>query len=144
MYNSDGYQGQDMGYGGGQYGYNQQRQQVQIGGFVPVPSEAEARRYPMSPWTMMVFLNVNAPYCYTKIRRDRNEQPEFHIFRDVDFYPPQQQRIQQQAPQQQAQPFDAQAEMLAMEKRIGERLDAFAAALSKPAAKKGGTQNENA
>ena len=100
MYNSDGYQGQDMGYGGGQYGYNQQRQQVQIGGFVPVPSEAEARRYPMSPWTMMVFLNVNAPYCYTKIRRDRNEQPEFHIFRDVDFYPPQQQRIQQQAPQQ--------------------------------------------
>lgn len=145
MYNSDGYNNDGQnGYYGNQY-QQRQRPQVQIGGFAPVPSEMDARRYPMAPWTKMVFLNTNAPFCYTKTRYGREEPEEFHIFRDVDFFPHQPQQQQQQPapqPQQQAQGYDMRHEMEALEQRVTERIDALAAALTPKT--RGGKQNENA
>lgn len=144
MYDSDGRQG---------YGYDYQRRpqpQVQLGGMLPVHSETEARRYPMAPYTKMVFINIVEHYLvYVKTRYGRDEPEEFRIYRDVNFFPPQQQSAPQQQPvqqpvsttppaPQQPQPYDPRAEMAALEKRIDTKLDALTAMLTA----KGGTANE--
>ena len=41
-------------------------QQIQNGGFIPVPSEEVARNYPVAPGNSVTFKNENAPYVYTK------------------------------------------------------------------------------
>ena len=43
-----------------------QNQQIQNGGFIPVPSEDVARNYPVAPGNSVTFKNENAPYVYTK------------------------------------------------------------------------------
>ena len=45
---------------------SQQMQQpaIQQSGFVLVPSEQEARNYPVAPGNSITFKDENAPYCY--------------------------------------------------------------------------------
>lgn len=44
----------------------QQNQQIQNGGFIPVPSEEFARNYPVAPGNSVTFKNESMPYVYTK------------------------------------------------------------------------------
>lgn len=104
-------------------------QQMQIGGLYPVRSEQEARNYPVAPGVVMVFINLNAPYCYTKAQREPMAQAEFRIFKDESYFPPLQPKEQPQAGP------DVRQEMAAMEERINQRLAAFEEALSKKPAR---------
>ena len=45
---------------------NPQNPQIQSGGFVPVPSEAVARSYPVAPGNSVTFKDESLPYVYTK------------------------------------------------------------------------------
>jgi hypothetical protein len=48
------------------YQPQQQPQQTQTNGFIPISSELEARNYPVAPGNSVTFKDENAPYIYTK------------------------------------------------------------------------------
>lgn len=66
----------------------QQTQQIQNGGFVPVPSEEVARNYPVAPGNSVTFKNENAPYVYTKTmgfsQLDRPIFEKYKLVREED------------------------------------------------------------
>lgn len=63
---------------------NQQVNQIQNGGFIPVRTEAEARAYPVAPGMSVTFKHESAPYCYTKTMGfNQFEAPRFDKYRLV-------------------------------------------------------------
>lgn len=67
-------------------GANQQMQQptIQQSGFVLVPSEQEARNYPVAPGNSVTFKDENAPYCYVKTMGfNQLDRPTFERYRLV-------------------------------------------------------------
>jgi len=63
---------------------NQNQYQIQNGGFICVPNEEEARRYPVAPGNSVTFKNENAPYVYTKTMGfSQLDRPLFEKFRLV-------------------------------------------------------------
>ncbi len=63
---------------------NQNQYQIQNGGFICVPSEEDARRYPVAPGNSVTFKNENAPYVYTKTMGfSQLDRPLFEKFRLV-------------------------------------------------------------
>lgn len=67
---------------------SQQPQQIQNGGFIPVPSEDVARNYPVAPGNSVTFKNENAPYVYTKTmgfsQLDRPIFEKYKLVREED------------------------------------------------------------
>lgn len=64
----------------------QQNQQptIQQSGFVLVPSEQEARNYPVAPGNSVTFKDENAPYCYVKTMGfNQLDRPTFERYRLV-------------------------------------------------------------
>jgi hypothetical protein len=64
----------------------QQMQQptIQQSGFVLVPSEQEARNYPVAPGNSVTFKDENAPYCYVKTMGfNQLDRPTFERYRLV-------------------------------------------------------------
>ena len=65
-----------------------QNQQIQNGGFIPVPSEDVARNYPVAPGNSVTFKNENAPYVYTKTmgfsQLDRPIFEKYKLVREED------------------------------------------------------------
>ena len=63
-------------------------QQIQNGGFIPVPSEEVARNYPVAPGNSVTFKNENAPYVYTKTmgfsQLDRPIFEKYKLVREED------------------------------------------------------------
>ena len=58
--------------------------QIQNGGFISVPSEEDARKYPVAPGNSVTFKNENAPYVYTKTMGfSQLDRPLFEKFRLV-------------------------------------------------------------
>ena len=63
---------------------NQGQFQIQNGGFICVPNEEEARKYPVAPGNSVTFKNENAPYVYTKTMGfSQLDRPLFEKFRLV-------------------------------------------------------------
>lgn len=65
---------------------SQQMQQptIQQSGFVLVPSEQEARNYPVAPGNSITFKDENAPYCYVKTMGfNQLDRPTFERYRLV-------------------------------------------------------------
>lgn len=66
-------------------------QQIQSGGFIPVPSEDVARNYPVAPGNSVTFKNENAPYVYTKTmgfsQLDRPIFEKYKLVREEDAVP---------------------------------------------------------
>lgn len=65
---------------------SQQMQQptIQQSGFVLVPSEQEARNYPVAPGNSVTFKDENAPYCYVKTMGfNQLDRPTFERYRLV-------------------------------------------------------------
>ena len=66
-------------------------QQIQSGGFIPVPSEDVARNYPVAPGNSVTFKNENAPYVYTKTmgfsQLDRPIFEKYKLVREEDTVP---------------------------------------------------------
>lgn len=63
---------------------NQGQFQIQNGGFIAVPSEEDARKYPVAPGNSVTFKNENAPYVYTKTMGfSQLDRPLFEKFRLV-------------------------------------------------------------
>jgi hypothetical protein len=66
-------------------------QQIQSGGFIPVPSEDVARNYPVAPGNSVTFKNENAPYVYTKTmgfsQLDRPIFEKYKLVREEDPVP---------------------------------------------------------
>lgn len=71
----------------------QNNQQIQNGGFIPVPSEDIARNYPVAPGNSVTFKNENAPYVYTKTmgfsQLDRPIFEKYKLVREEDTVPSQ-------------------------------------------------------
>ena len=69
----------------------QPAQQIQNGGFIPVPSEDVARNYPVAPGNSVTFKNENAPYVYTKTmgfsQLDRPIFEKYKLVREEDTVP---------------------------------------------------------
>ena len=60
----------------------QPNQQIQNGGFIPVPNEAFARNYPVAYGNSVTFKDESAPYIYTKTMGfSQLEQPVFEKYR---------------------------------------------------------------
>ena len=63
-------------------------QQIQNGGFIPVPSEEVARNYPVAPGNSVTFKDDNAPYVYTKTmgfsQLDRPIFEKYKLVREED------------------------------------------------------------
>lgn len=58
---------------------------VMQNGFVRVPSENDARMYPVAPGTSVTFIDENQPYCYTKtMDRSQLDRPQFRKYRLVE------------------------------------------------------------
>ena len=69
-----------------QQAQSQQMQQpaIQQSGFVLVPSEQEARNYPVAPGNSITFKDENAPYCYVKTMGfNQLDRPTFERYRLV-------------------------------------------------------------
>ena len=69
-----------------QQAQSQQMQQptIQQSGFVLVPSEQEARNYPVAPGNSITFKDENAPYCYVKTMSfNQLDRPTFERYRLV-------------------------------------------------------------
>lgn len=70
------------------YQMQSQQQQIQSGGFIPVPSEDVARNYPVAPGNSITFKNENAPYVYTKTmgfsQLDRPIFEKYKLVREED------------------------------------------------------------
>lgn len=78
---------------------------VMQNGFVRVPSENEARMYPVAPGTSVTFIDENAPYCYTKtMDRSQLDRPQFRKYRLVEENAP-------VAPQEAQEPAPAAREV---------------------------------
>lgn len=57
---------------------------IQQSGFVLVPSEQEARNYPVAPGNSVTFKDENAPYCYVKTMGfNQFDRPTFERYRLV-------------------------------------------------------------
>lgn len=57
---------------------------IQQSGFVLVPSEQEARNYPVAPGNSVTFKDENAPYCYVKTMGfNQLDRPTFERYRLV-------------------------------------------------------------
>lgn len=58
--------------------------QQQNNGFIRVQSENEARMYPVAPGNSIIFIDANAPYCYTKTADiSQLDRPKFEKYRLV-------------------------------------------------------------
>lgn len=67
-------------------GANQQMQQptIQQSGLVLIPSEQDARNYPVAPGNSITFKDENAPYCYVKTKGfNQLDRPTFERYRLV-------------------------------------------------------------
>lgn len=63
---------------------NQGQLQIQNGGLVSIPSEDDARKYPVAPGNSVTFKDENAPYVYTKTMGfSQLDRPLFEKFRLV-------------------------------------------------------------
>lgn len=63
---------------------------IQQSGFVLVPSEREARNYPVAPGNSVTFKDENAPYCYVKTMGfNQLDRPIFEKYRLVKEEAPQ-------------------------------------------------------
>lgn len=63
-------------------GYTQQPQQNN--GFIRVQNENEARMYPVAPGNSVIFIDENAPFCYTKtVDTSQLDRPKFEKYRLV-------------------------------------------------------------
>lgn len=63
----------------------QNSQQIQTSGFIPVPSEEMARNYPVAPGNSVSFKNENAPYVYTKTMGfSQFDQPIFKKYKLIE------------------------------------------------------------
>lgn len=61
-----------------------QQPAIQQSGFVLVPSEQEARNYPVAPGNSVTFKDENAPYCYVKTMGfNQLDRPTFEKYRLV-------------------------------------------------------------
>lgn len=61
-----------------------QQPTIQQSGFVLVPSEQEARNYPVAPGNSITFKDENAPYCYVKTMGfNQLDRPTFERYRLV-------------------------------------------------------------
>lgn len=61
-----------------------QQPTIQQSGFVLVPSEQEARNYPVAPGNSITFKDENAPYCYVKTMGfNQLDRPTFEKYRLV-------------------------------------------------------------
>ena len=77
-----GYTNQQM-QGSQQYN-NQITGQIQNGGFIPVPSEMDARNYPVAPGNSVTFKDEKLPYVYVKTMGfSQLDRPVFEKFRLV-------------------------------------------------------------
>ena len=57
---------------------------IQQSGFVRVPSENDARMYPVAPGNSVTFIDDNAPYCYVKTMDiSQLDRPRFEKYRLV-------------------------------------------------------------
>ena len=57
---------------------------AQMGGFVRVQSEQEARAYPVAPGNSITFIDESRPYCYTKsVDMSQLDRPKFDRYRLV-------------------------------------------------------------
>jgi hypothetical protein len=66
-----------------QQGYVQQPQ-TQNNGFIRVQNENEARMYPVAPGNSLIFIDENAPFCYTKtVDTSQLDRPKFEKYRLV-------------------------------------------------------------
>jgi hypothetical protein len=66
-----------------QQGYVQQPQ-TQDNGFIRVQNENEARMYPVAPGNSLIFIDENAPFCYTKtVDTSQLDRPKFEKYRLV-------------------------------------------------------------
>ena len=62
----------------------QQTQPQNNGGIVRVQNENEARMYPVAPGNSIIFIDENAPYCYTKtVDMSQLDRPKFDRYRLV-------------------------------------------------------------
>ena len=67
-----------------QKGQQMQQPAIQQSGFVLVPSEQEARNYPVAPGNSVTFKDENAPYCYVKTMGfNQLDRPTFERYRLV-------------------------------------------------------------
>ena len=67
-----------------QQGQQIQQPAIQQSGFVLVPSEQEARNYPVAPGNSVTFKDENAPYCYVKTMGfNQLDRPTFERYRLV-------------------------------------------------------------
>lgn len=67
-----------------QQGQQMQQPAIQQSGFVLVPSEQEARNYPVAPGNSVTFKDENAPYCYVKTMGfNQLDRPTFERYRLV-------------------------------------------------------------
>lgn len=67
-----------------QQGQQMQQPTIQQSGFVLVPSEQEARNYPVAPGNSVTFKDENAPYCYVKTMGfNQLDRPTFERYRLV-------------------------------------------------------------
>ena len=67
-----------------QQGQQMQQPAIQQSGFVLVPSEQEARNYPVAPGNSVTFKDENAPYCYVKTMGfNQLNRPTFERYRLV-------------------------------------------------------------
>lgn len=82
--------------------YQQPQQQSQASpNFVRVQNEVEARMYPVAPGNSVMFIDENAPYCYTKTMDiSQLDRPKFDKYRLVK---------EEEAPQGEAIPTIAYA-----------------------------------
>lgn len=62
----------------------QPQQQIQNNGFVRIPSENDARMYPVAPGNSVTFIDENSPYCYVKTMGfSQLDAPKFEKYRLV-------------------------------------------------------------
>lgn len=87
---------------------------LQQGVFVRVPSEQEARNYPVSPGNSVTFIDENAPFCYVKaVDASALDRPRFERYRLVKEDEPKPEEKKAEAPQ-----FALAADVDVLAKRI--------------------------
>lgn len=67
-----------------QQGQQMQQPTIQQSGLVLIPSEQDARNYPVAPGNSITFKDENAPYCYVKTMGfNQLDRPTFERYRLV-------------------------------------------------------------
>lgn len=67
-----------------QQGQQMQQPAIQQSGLVLIPSEQDARNYPVAPGNSITFKDENAPYCYVKTMGfNQLDRPTFERYRLV-------------------------------------------------------------